>query len=88
MLNLIKLKQFKQKHTLIFRLKNNLATIKDQEESLKNPYTAFLFACLNIPGTDIKACQEAACKHPICAKWFTAVPGADKQYCLQFSFYV
>ena len=55
--------------TIGYKLKNNLATIEDEDEACKDPKWAYLFA-LNVKGADIEKCQEVACKNPECAYKF------------------
>lgn len=56
--------------------------IEDQEEALKDPYWAFLFARKNIPESDFKALQVKACEEYFWAYYFALdIPGADIRYC-------
>jgi len=52
-----------------------------EEIACKYPRYAYLFA-RDIPGANIKYCQEHACKKPKYACWFADnIPGADIKYC-------
>ena len=56
-------------------------TIEDQEEALRKPYWAFRFA-REVPGADIRKCEEVVCKNPRYAYYFALyIPGADIRRC-------
>ena len=65
-----------------YKLDNNLLTLEDQKEALKNPYQSYWFAKANIPGSDFKALQTKVCEDPYFAyKFAKNIPGADIKYC-------
>lgn len=67
--------------TFGYKIEYNILTLEDQEESLKDPYNAYYFA-VEVPGADIRRCEEVACKHPEYAYLFAQnVPGADISKC-------
>src|SRR6187402_496805 len=80
MLNVFEKDVEKVPQTVSYRLNNGTVTIADQDECLKYPRLAMMFAG-RVKGADIARCQESACKDPFEAFQFARyIKGADKEY--------
>lgn len=63
-----------------------LLTLEDQKEALTKSKWSYLFARVNISGSNIKALQAKACEDPCYAYLFAKfIPGADIQYCQEYA---
>ena len=67
--------------TFLYKIKNGLLTLADEDEACTNPKWAYWFA-RNVKGANIEKCQEVACKEPGWAYWFAQnVKGANIERC-------
>lgn len=67
--------------TFMYKVKNGLVTLQDQEEALTKPKFAYWFA-FAFSEADIRKCEEVACQNPCYACYFYFdIIGADINKC-------